>query len=296
VARALVALSLILNVVFAFLLVRGQHPLTARAAAAQSSAASNLTATTIESYYRALHTKGLNERERASLMLAYLQERYGPSNAWQPPYATFCDSPANVLDRARDEALSSMGNSAVEDPVFGCLFRPLRREYPELGAAKQVEVHGLLESYYHEVNQAGSYSKKLDSYKSLLAKAAKVLSTSEYDEFMVRASPLAKSIRRMNLELDDARYGTLVQLVAKDERLSQLVLGNVDESRNAAFQSNRIAELLGSESYVRFAYGVDPLGAGAPVGKLGKSLMRDVSANTQKRGFNVSSPTPDSRQ
>lgn len=301
-ARVLVALSLILNLVFAFFLIRGQQPDAARTAVtsakqqlvkvadAQGSAASDLAATTIESYYRGLDTKGLNEKERASLMLAYLQERYGQPDAQQHRYATFCGSPAKVLDRARDEALSSLGNSAVEDPVFGCLFRPLELEYAALGAHKQMEVHRLLQAYYREVDQAASYSTRMDSYKTLLARAGEALSTSEYDEFMLRASPLAKSIRRMNLELGDARYRTLVQLVAKDERLSQLVLGNVDETRRAAFQNTQIAELLGTDRYVRFAYSVDPLGGGAPVGKLGKSLARDVSAQAQGRSLYRSSP------
>lgn len=249
-----------------------------KATDAHGSAAPNPTATTIESYYRALDTKGLNTKERASLMLAYLHERFGESAAQQQRHASFCDAPAKVLDRARDEALSSLGGSAVEDPAFGCLFRPLDHEYAELGADKQLDVHRLLEAYYREVDQAGSYSTRMDSYKRLLAKAGEVLSTGEYGEFMLRASPLAKSIRRMNLELDDTRYRMLVQIVAKDERLSQLVLGNVDESRSAAFQNTQIAQLLGSEKYVWFAYRVDPRGAGAPVGKLGISLAREVSA------------------
>ena len=127
-----------------------------------------------------------------------------------------------------------------------------------------MDVYRLLEAYYREVDQPGSYTTRVDSYKKLLAKAGELLSTSEYDEFMLRASPLGKTIRRMNLELDDGRYRTLVQLVAKDERLSQLVLGNFDESGRAAFQNTQIAELLGREKYVRFAYSVDPLAAGAP--------------------------------
>ncbi len=238
----------------------------------------------------------LNEKERASLMLAYLQERYGESDEQLQRSASFCDSPVTVLDRAREEALASLGNGAVEDPDFGCLFRPLEREYAELGPQKQVAVHRLLESYYREIKQTDSRTARKDSYKKLLTGTANVLSGSEYDEFMLRASPLAKSIRRMNLELDESRSRTLVQLVAKDERLSQLVLGNADESRDASFQSNQIAELLGSERYVRFAYSVDPLGAGAPVGKLGKSLMRDASTNAQKRGSYGSSPMPDSKR
>jgi len=76
-----------------------------------------------------------------------------------------------------------------EDATFGCLFRPLEHEYAELGAQKQIEVHRLLESYYSEVDQAGAYSTRMDSYKRLLAKAGEVLSSSEYDEFMLRASP-----------------------------------------------------------------------------------------------------------
>lgn len=283
-ARVLIALSLILNVVFAVLLIRGQQLDTARTAvtSAKQPLINAADPTTIASYHSALDTKGLNDKERASLMLVYLRERFVQPDAQQQRHASFCDAPAKVLDRAREEAVSSLGDSAVEDPVFGCLFRPLDLEYAELGAHKQMDVHRLLEAYYREVDQAGSYSTRMDSYKRLLARAGEVLSTSEYDEFMLRASALAKSIRRMNLELDDARYRTLIQLVAKDERLTQLVLGNIDESRSSAFQNTQIAELLGSERYMRFAYSVDPLGAGAPVGKLGKSLARDVSAEGRR--------------
>lgn len=286
-ARVLVALSLTLNVVFAVLLIRGQQPQTTRTTvtSAKQPLVDAGAATSIASYHRALDTKGLNEKERAALMLAHLQERFAQPDALQR-HASFCDAPAKVLDRARDETLSSVGDSAIEDPVFGCLFRPLDLEYAELGAHKQMEVYRLLEAYYREVDQPGSYSTRMDSYKRLLAKAGEVLSTSEYDEFMLRASPLGKSIRRMNLELDDSRYHTLVQLVAKDERLSQLVLRNIDESGRAAFQNTQIAELLGSEKYIRFAYSVDPLGAGAPVGKLGKSLAQEVS--TKERSNRVS--------
>jgi hypothetical protein len=269
-----------LNVVLAVLLTRGQQLDTARTAAisAKQPLVTAAGPTTIASYRSALDTKVLNDKERTSLMLAYLQERFAQPDARQQRHASFCDAPAEVLDRARDEAVSSLGDSAVEDLVFGCLFRPLDPEYAELGARKQMELHRLLEAYYREADPAASYSTRLASYNRLLAKAGQVLSTSEYDGFMLRASPLAKSIRRMNLELDDARHSSLVQLLAKDERLSQLVLGNVDEPRGAAFQNTQIAELLGSERYVRFSYSVDPLGAGAPVGKLGKSLAQELSA------------------
>lgn len=60
-------------------------------------------------------------------MLAYLQVRFAQPDALQQRHASFCDGPAKVLDRARDETLSSVGDGAIEDPVFGCLFRPLRK-------------------------------------------------------------------------------------------------------------------------------------------------------------------------
>lgn len=211
-------------------------------------------------------------------MLAYLQERFERPTVKQPRPLSFCDAPAEVLDRARDEALSSLGEGTVEDPTFGCLFRPLDAEYAQLSADKQLNVHRLLEAYYRVAARAGAYSAKLDSYKNLLAKTGEVLSTGEHDEFMVRASPLAKAIRRMNLELDETRYRALVDIVAKDERLSQRILGNIDASQSAAFHNARIAALLGSENYVRFAYRVDPLGAGTPLGKLGKRLARELPA------------------
>lgn len=286
--RVLIALSLTLNVVFAVLLIRGQQPqitLTTVTSAKQPVVDAGA-ATSIASYHGALGTKGLNDKERAALMLAYLQERFAQPDALRQRHASFCDAPAKVLNRARDETLSSVGDSAIEDPVFGCLFRPLDLEYAELGAHKQMEVYRLLEAYYREVDQPGSYSTRMANYKRLLAKAGEVLSTSEYDEFMLRASPLGKSIRRMNLELDDGRYRTLIQLVANDERLSQLVLGNIDEYGRATFQNTQIAELLGSEKYVRFAYSVDPLGGGAPVGKLGKSLAQKLTKGHTNRVSN----------
>lgn len=297
--RALFGLSLILNVVFAFFLMPGVQPDTARTANrpaaqvvddGQGSAASNPPAATIASYYRVLDTKGLDDNERAALMLAYLQERFGSADGSHERDAIFCDSPGEVLDRARDEALLALGSGAVEDPVFGCLFRPLRREYAELGAKKQMEMQRLLESYARVVAQADSYSAKKDSYATLLAKAAEVLSSSEYDEFMLRASPLAKSIRRMNLELNASELRTLVQLLARDDRLSQLVLGNGEESGRAAFHNARIAELLGRERYLRFSYSVDPLGVGAPTGQLGGRLAQDPKANGQ--GYASYRPLP----
>lgn len=285
VTRVLISLSLTLNVVFALLLIRGQQPQTTRTTvtSAKQPQIDAGPATSIASYHLLLDTKGLNEKERAALMLRYLQERFAQPDALRQRHASLCDAPAEVLARARNEVLLSTGESAIDDPVFGCLFRPLDLEYAELSAHKQLEVYRLLEAYYREVDQPGSYSTRMDSYERLLAKAGEVLSTGEYDEFMLRSSPLGKAIRRMNLELDDGHFRTLVQLVAKDERLSQLVLGNIDESGGVAFQNTKIADLLGSEKFVRFAYSVDPLGAGAPVGKLGKSLAQQVSSDGRTR-------------
>ena len=83
--HVLVALSLILNVVFAVLLMRGQQPDTARSTVTSTTqpVVTATDATTIASYHRALYTKGLSEKERAALMLAYLQERFAQADAQQ---------------------------------------------------------------------------------------------------------------------------------------------------------------------------------------------------------------------
>ena len=102
VIRVLVALSLTLNLVFAVLLIRGQQPQTTATplTPAKQPLVDAGAAASIASYHRALDTKGLSGNERAALMLAYLQERFAPTDAPHLRHASFCDAPAKVLDRA----------------------------------------------------------------------------------------------------------------------------------------------------------------------------------------------------
>lgn len=242
----------------------------------------------MHAYHQFLVDSGVEEQDRALWMHEYLLDRYGDAGMRHRFEGALCESSARILADAKIE-LFRFNSDVIEEPSYGCLFRPLREHFEELSALKQIELHRLLQAYERELDQIPSQfdsrDLRVDSYKRLMSAASDVLKPEEYREFVVSASPLARAVKRMNLELDAAQHRQLLEILRNDEELSQAILGSGGRVHPASLHNTQIAELLGKEQYVRFMYRVDPLSAGAPVGSLGRALMR--GAHEQKEGRSV---------
>lgn len=237
-----------------------------QAAPSPSTVASVVDASTRD-YLRALSEQTLTPSERASLLLSHLNRKYDQQLSAKSVYwrdrTTLALSIA-AADQARADLMSLLGDSVWSEPALASLFQPYHREFPTLAAAKQVEVQRLLQQYFlaHEKLQAdrSAYRDVIgQSYDALHAGVAKILTPSEHAEYVVRLSPLADSIRRMKLDLDEAQFRTLVQRIEANQHLTRLALHLEAQRTSLKLYDAQLADLLGKERYLNFISQIDPV-------------------------------------
>lgn len=227
----------------------------------------------IRGYYRSrIATLPIGNEHKKRLLLAYLQERYrGLGDAenhapyWKPAGPSMAAH--TIPERIRTDLLALFGSAAAEDALFRGYFRPLEAQFPFLPPQKQVEVASVLAHSRAEGQRLAQSEEILNQPQALRqnqadteAKLRALLTAEEYAEYEVRNSPVADSLRRLNLDLTEDQYRQLFAQVKANELLQGIVTRSVPAHRpSSKLYESGLSGLLGREQYLKFLRQVDPL-------------------------------------